>query len=510
MKIKNIMVLLGVLFCLLSAQSFARNISPLPSNLDDITQLRGQNGVSYYFYITGSSEGAIWGSGTYTDDSDVAVAAVHSGLLAPGEKGVIKVVIKSGQNDYQGSLLNGITSNNYGAWSGSYSVMADDGGDNPVLPDPGNLNAFRAVPGGVYQFNVTGNTDGGLWGSNVYTDDSVLAKAAVHAGVLANGQTGVVRVVIVPEQENYMSSQYNAIASSAYAYWVGSYAVSDVQGSEHLIPYPGSLSLPFENISTLSDYRGREGGAFYFRITGENVGGVWGTQVYTDDSRLATAAVHSGVLALNQTGVVKATILAGQGNYTGSVAHGITSSSYGTWSGSYSLATPADGDNGAIPDINSDLVAYGQINQSFTYQISATDNPSAFNATGLPEGLSVSASGLISGAPKVNGHFKINLLASNAIGVDMVELSLNIGDTQPVASVSECIFNWAERDYAVYFNPPSQPILKFMDYTYRFYPGTGAYLATHTDGNVYVIIPILGNQIINVGTIEFFKGIAGC
>jgi len=78
---------------------------------------------------------------------------------------------------------------------------------------------------------------------------------------------------------------------------------------------------------------------------------VWGTGVYTDDSRLCTAAVHAGVIPLSGGSIV-ATILPGQDHYDGTTQNGITSLSYGSWIGSYSVEAPvveggAGGQSGA-------------------------------------------------------------------------------------------------------------------------------------------------------------------
>ncbi len=61
---------------------------------------------------------------------------------------------------------------------------------------------------------------------------------------------------------------------------------------------------------TLSNLRGQVGKLFAFRVTGAVGGSVWGTDVYTSDSRLATAAVHAGVLEVGKTGTVKVRIIA--------------------------------------------------------------------------------------------------------------------------------------------------------------------------------------------------------
>src|SRR5262249_32497358 len=53
-----------------------------------------------------------------------------------------------------------------------------------------------------------------------------------------------------------------------------------------------------------------------------------------------------------------------------------------------------------LPLITSSLVATGTVGTAFSYQITATNNPTSFNATGLPSGLTVNtATGVISGTP---------------------------------------------------------------------------------------------------------------
>jgi hypothetical protein len=92
-----------------------------------------------------------------------------------------------------------------------------------VQPDPGTLSGFKGEVGKLYAFNVTGVVGGIVWGSDVYTSDSTLATAAVHAGVLAAGKTGTVKVRLLAGQASYGSSTRNGVTTQPYGPWSGSF-----------------------------------------------------------------------------------------------------------------------------------------------------------------------------------------------------------------------------------------------------------------------------------------------
>jgi hypothetical protein len=95
-----------------------------------------------------------------------------------------------------------------------------------AMPDPGNLAQFLNQQGKTLVFKVTGIVGGGVWGTDVYTADSSLAAAAVHAGVLKAGQTGFVRVrIAVPPPPNYQGSTRNGVTSNNYQAYLGAYRI---------------------------------------------------------------------------------------------------------------------------------------------------------------------------------------------------------------------------------------------------------------------------------------------
>ena len=92
-----------------------------------------------------------------------------------------------------------MTSSQYGPWSGSFAFVIAPGprgrqSDPVALPDP---SSWHSHVGEAFDIDVVGSSQGTVWGTTVYTDDSPLAVAAVHAGVLDPGQRAKVRVTIL-------------------------------------------------------------------------------------------------------------------------------------------------------------------------------------------------------------------------------------------------------------------------------------------------------------------------
>jgi len=86
-------------------------------------QYRGNNGKIYEIPIKGTTGGSVYGTDIYTDDSNIASAAVHAGKVKVGEKRIVKIKILGSQSSFTSSTRNGITSISYGSWSGSYQFV---------------------------------------------------------------------------------------------------------------------------------------------------------------------------------------------------------------------------------------------------------------------------------------------------------------------------------------------------------------------------------------------------
>jgi hypothetical protein len=87
-----------------------------------ITDLCETPGTTYYFRVTGATDGMLWGTGVYTGDSALPTAAVHAGIVKPGETAVVKVTVVPPLTQYQGSVNNGVTSHDYGRYGTAYRV----------------------------------------------------------------------------------------------------------------------------------------------------------------------------------------------------------------------------------------------------------------------------------------------------------------------------------------------------------------------------------------------------
>jgi hypothetical protein len=96
-------------------------------------------------------------------------------------------------------------------------------------PDPVRLSGYSDQIGKSFVFEVTGSTTGFIWGTGVYTSDSILAMAAVHAGVLKEGQKGYVKVTMLKGEDSYIGSTNNGVTSMAYRAYPSSYRIDPVE-----------------------------------------------------------------------------------------------------------------------------------------------------------------------------------------------------------------------------------------------------------------------------------------
>ena len=157
---------------------------------------------------------------------------------------------------------------------------------------------------------------------------------------------------------------------------------------------------------------GTVGAAFSYQITATN-----------NPTSFNATGLPAGLSVNTTTGLISGTPTA-PGSF--SVALSATNSA-GTGSATLALSTAQQ----QAPAITSSLTANGTIGVPFTYQITATNNPTSYNASGLPGGLSVNpTTGVISGTPTAGGSFSVTISGSNAAGAGSATLALTIAQAQ--------------------------------------------------------------------------------
>ena len=315
-------------------------------------------GYTFVFQSTGQVNSILWGTDQYTHDSSLGAAAVHAGALQAGQSGYVFMLVKPGIPFYRGSTRNGVTSSDWNNSGNNYvtltfqspSAAAQEAEDRPATADylpsaviqlraasEASSELFRRSVGHAICFNVTGSSEGVIWGSNPYTDDSSLAAAAVHAGILQPGEQGIIEIDVEPALDTYPGSSQHGVTSQTWNSGGGYVALRlsrvNLRGVIPLEVWPNRPGGAKPSASrrvlpdpeTMTDYVQSLGQSFMFRVTGSTGGSIWGTDVYTNDSALATAAVHAGVLRAGETGIVKVTMLPALPQYHGSTNNGITS-----------------------------------------------------------------------------------------------------------------------------------------------------------------------------------------
>jgi hypothetical protein len=164
--------------------------------------------------------------------------------------------------------------------------------------------------------------------------------------------------------------------------------------------------------------------------------------------------------------------------------------SYGAFISAVEIVQISTNSSGSAPVITSATTASGTVGSAFSYQITASNNPTSYDATGLPAGLSVNTnSGVISGTPVTLGTNSVTISAFNQYGTgsNTLSLTVNSGDNALAAptgltasgGASSVTLNWSSSSGAT---------------SYEIYRGTssggetllvsGITTTTYTDTNV--------------------------
>ncbi len=110
--------------------------------------------------------------------------------------------------------------------SHSFQVTGRAGGCAPPPAScPSHLTRYRGQNGTVVTCtcSAAATTSGIVWGTGLYTDDSAVCRAALHAGVISS-TGGTIRAVISGGNARYTGSTSNGVTSRSYSSWPGSYS----------------------------------------------------------------------------------------------------------------------------------------------------------------------------------------------------------------------------------------------------------------------------------------------
>lgn len=173
--------------------------------------------------------GSVWGTGWYTTDSSVCVAAVHSGAIEADSGGTITVKIEKGLPAYKASKKADVTTSNWGAYEKSYSI---NGSKNGNTADPTKAACWDTLGKFPGKKNLTvtcpaGCNGGTVYGSGPYTGDSAICVAAVHSGKITK-EGGDVSLHTVPGTSLYPGSTKNGVGTKSWnSYWASAFQFDD-------------------------------------------------------------------------------------------------------------------------------------------------------------------------------------------------------------------------------------------------------------------------------------------
>jgi hypothetical protein len=305
--------------------------------------LRGHNGSRFLFVCpAGGTTGRLWGTGTYTDDSSVCTAAAQTGTINVTVGGSVTIEIRKGRAAYIGSRRHGVTSSSYGAWSGSFVIIGGHrGGSGGAKMGGGGwaatAAAYTAHSGARYTYVCPpGGPAARVWGTDMYTDDSSVCTAAVQVGLITVAHGGTVTIQMAPGMPSYLGYTRNGVTTRMYGHWRASF---HFPGMPMILPRDPRTPIGGMSWSaSATSFRGQNGARYLYACPPSgSAASVWGTDTYTDDSSVCTAAVHKGLLGFTHGGYLTIQIVPGMASYVGSTRNGVTTKSYGRWVGSFTF-----------------------------------------------------------------------------------------------------------------------------------------------------------------------------
>jgi len=227
-----------------------------------------------------------------------------------------------------------------GGWNSCPAQPPALGGQAFQRGDGGRITAVdirRLAIGDQVTTLVTGRTTGPVWGDSVYTLDSDLASAAVHAGLVRPDETKAVRVHVIAPPATFGAAQRNGVASRPWGAYPTAFLLQPVVVAAAVPPRPTTFGLPGV-IGRLE-----VGESMTLPVTGSDRGSLWGTDRYTGDSSLEAAAVHAGAVRVGERATVTVTRVPPLDRYEGSSRNGVRSGGWGSYPSCFTVERRPDG-----------------------------------------------------------------------------------------------------------------------------------------------------------------------
>jgi hypothetical protein len=160
-------------------------------------------------------KGLIYGTLIYSFDSIACMSAIHSGILKSNESNMILLKALPGMSFYQGTMQYGIQSTSID--KSDYSFQIEEA-PAVILIDcktPASTPQFAGTLGMKFLVRCPqkcSKVPHYVFGNNLYSGDSSICQAAIHAGAL-NDRGGEVQFMIEPGQKLYFRKRAFGIES---------------------------------------------------------------------------------------------------------------------------------------------------------------------------------------------------------------------------------------------------------------------------------------------------------
>jgi hypothetical protein len=233
----------------------------------------------------------------YHESSDVSVAAVFQGLVAPGQSKIVRIDFTSTSGTYSTATQNGVASDNY--WDGAvegFTITEDASCSFPfralgaaaAVPaattcedDCYTVSGFDTAPivGTAFQLTIRGSVrdnQGSISGAGVYRADQDWRALVVHAGVVKHGEVKTIWAFYMGDRSAFYSSLGdNVLSSYDFSGPAAAVAFATTNTPPPLSPTVTKVLLGPGHVDW--DW-------------------VYGTSYYSADSLLNAAARHAGLM----------------------------------------------------------------------------------------------------------------------------------------------------------------------------------------------------------------------